>query len=131
MRRSMRDDYYLPGKVAKRFHGFFGTLDNDPRINDFVIPVTNEFFILLSGVCNICHEVALYKRKKLTPSILDVQGVDQFVNHEDEDLDFNDCLWEYEVPREVSTESIIQQISIQVATHVPEYSNPLEEKEGN
>ena len=127
----MRDDYYLPGKVAKRFHGFFGTLDNDPRINDFVIPVTNEFFILLSGVCNICHEVALYKRKKLTPSILDVQGVDQFVNHEDEDLDFNDCLWEYEVPREVSTESIIQQISIQVATHVPEYSNPLEEKEGN
>lgn len=131
MRRSIRDDFYLPGKVAKRFHGFFGTLDNDPRINDFVIPVTNEFFILLSGVCNICHEVALYKRKKLTPSILDVQGVDQFVNHEDEDLDFNDCLWEYEVPREVSTESIIQQISIQVATHVPEYSNPLEEKEGN
>ena len=131
MRRSMRDDYYLPGKVAKMFHGFFGTLDNDPRINDYVIPVTNEFFILLSGVCNICYEVALYKRKKLTPSILDVQGVDQFVNHEDEDLDFNDCLWEYNVPHEVSTESIMEQISIQVATHVPEYSNPLEEKEGN
>lgn len=131
MRRSIRDDFYLPGKVAKRFHGFFGILDNDPRINDYVIPVTNEFFLLLSGVCNICYEVALYKRKKLTPSILDVQGVDQFVNHEDEDLDFNDCLWEYNVPHEVSTESIMEQISIQVATHVPEYSNPLEEKEGN